>query len=160
MDKSNAIHGKRLASIRLENTKAKCQAYQQLLISTLGLGQYISGAILFVLTQFEEQAKSLVIITMPSRPMHHLAESNDEKYFAQLNETHQTLFFSITLPRLLANFAKEGLQDPLLVRLDLENKMSPNLKFTFFTLRHEDKYVALQHLVIEQIGSLVNEYPR
>ncbi|GLJ15275.1 hypothetical protein SUGI_0249960 [Cryptomeria japonica] len=75
MYKSNAIHGKRLAPMGLENTKAKCQAYHQLLVSTSGLGQYISGAILFMLTQFEEQTKILVvIITMPGRPMHHLAE--------------------------------------------------------------------------------------
>ncbi|GLJ31466.1 hypothetical protein SUGI_0631470 [Cryptomeria japonica] len=78
MDKSNAICGKRLASIGLENTKAKCQAYHQLLVSTSSLGKYISGAILFVLTQFEEQAESLVvIITMSGRPMHHLAEVDE-----------------------------------------------------------------------------------
>ncbi|GLJ38837.1 hypothetical protein SUGI_0791500 [Cryptomeria japonica] len=59
MDKSNAICGKRLASIGLENTKVECQTYHQLLVSTPSLGQYILGGILFMLNQFEEQAKDL-----------------------------------------------------------------------------------------------------
>ncbi|GLJ07995.1 hypothetical protein SUGI_0079180 [Cryptomeria japonica] len=131
-------------------------------------------------TQFEELAKSPdIIIATPGRLMHHLAEVEEmslrtveyvvfdeadrlfemgfaeqlRKILAQLSETRQTLLFSATLPRLLADFAKAGLRDPQLVRLDLENKISPDLKLTFFTLRHEDKYAALLHLVREQIGT-------
>ncbi|RAK52446.1 hypothetical protein DJ021_18445, partial [Phenylobacterium hankyongense] len=47
MDESNATCGKRLASIGLENTEANRQAYRTLLVSAPGLGNYISGAILF-----------------------------------------------------------------------------------------------------------------
>ena len=43
MDESNATCGKRLESIGLENTEANRQAYRELLVSTPGLGQYISG---------------------------------------------------------------------------------------------------------------------
>ncbi|CAO2830543.1 unnamed protein product [Amaranthus hypochondriacus] len=53
MDESNATCGKRLASIGLENTEANRQAYRTLLITAPGLGQYISGAILFEETLYQ-----------------------------------------------------------------------------------------------------------
>lgn len=53
MDESNATCGLRLASIGLENTEANRQAYRQLLVLTPGLGEYISGAILFEETLYQ-----------------------------------------------------------------------------------------------------------
>jgi fructose-bisphosphate aldolase class I len=53
MDESNATCGLRLSSIGMENTEANRQAYRQLLVSTPGLGQYISGAILFEETLYQ-----------------------------------------------------------------------------------------------------------
>jgi len=53
MDESNATCGKRLESIGLENTETNRQAYRELLVTTPGLGQYISGAILFEETLFQ-----------------------------------------------------------------------------------------------------------
>jgi fructose-bisphosphate aldolase class I len=47
MDESYATCGLRLASIGLENTEVNRQAYRQLLVGTPGLGEYVSGAILF-----------------------------------------------------------------------------------------------------------------
>lgn len=43
MDESNATCGKRLESIGLENTVENRQAYRELLVTTPGLGEYISG---------------------------------------------------------------------------------------------------------------------
>jgi len=53
MDESNATCGKRLESIGMQNTVESRQAYRQLLCSTPGLGEYISGAILFEETLFQ-----------------------------------------------------------------------------------------------------------
>ncbi|KAH0467168.1 hypothetical protein IEQ34_004406 [Dendrobium chrysotoxum] len=53
IDESNATCGKRLASIGLDNTEANRQAYRQLLLTTSGLGEYISGAILFEETLYQ-----------------------------------------------------------------------------------------------------------
>lgn len=130
--------------------------------------------------QFEELAQNPdIIIATPGRLMHHLAEVEgmslrtveyvvfDEadslfgmgfaeqlhKILTQLSETRQTLLFSATLPSALAEFAKAGLRDPQLVRLDLETKISPDLKLIFFTLRHEEKHAALLYLVREVISS-------
>ena len=53
MDESNATCGLRLASIGLENTEVNRQAYRQLLCTTPGLGEYISGAIMFEETLYQ-----------------------------------------------------------------------------------------------------------
>ncbi|KAI9186198.1 hypothetical protein LWI28_014761 [Acer negundo] len=131
-------------------------------------------------SQFEELAQNPdTIIATPGRLMHHLSEVDDmslktveyvvfdeadclfgmgfaeqlHKILTQLSENRQTLLFSATLPSALAEFAKAGLRDPHLVRLDLETRISPDLKLTFFTLRPEEKYAALIYLIREQITS-------
>nr|ABK24286.1 unknown [Picea sitchensis]ABK24892.1 unknown [Picea sitchensis]ABK25367.1 unknown [Picea sitchensis]ACN40665.1 unknown [Picea sitchensis] len=53
IDESNATCGKRLASIGLENNETNRQAYRQLLLTTPGLGEYISGSILFEETLYQ-----------------------------------------------------------------------------------------------------------
>ncbi|KAF5836500.1 fructose-1,6-diphosphate aldolase isoenzyme 1 [Dunaliella salina] len=53
MDESNATVGKRLDSIGLENNETNRKAYREMLVSTQGLGQYISGAILFEETLYQ-----------------------------------------------------------------------------------------------------------
>ncbi|KAJ9189158.1 hypothetical protein P3X46_000487 [Hevea brasiliensis] len=130
--------------------------------------------------QFEELAQNPdIIIATPGRLMHHLSEVEDmslrtveyvvfdeadslfgmgfaeqlHKILTQLSENRQTLLFSATLPSALAEFAKAGLRDPQLVRLDLETKISPDLKLKFFTLRQEEKHAALLYLVREHISS-------
>ena len=50
-------------------------------------------------------------------------------------EGRQTLLFSATMPRALAEFARAGLREPTLVRLDAENKISPELGLAFFSVR-------------------------
>ncbi|XP_060675245.1 fructose-bisphosphate aldolase 1, chloroplastic-like [Ziziphus jujuba] len=52
MDESNATCGKPLA-IGVENNEANRQAYRTLLVTAPGLGQYISGAILFKETLYQ-----------------------------------------------------------------------------------------------------------
>jgi len=47
---------------------------------------------------------------------------------ARLPESRQTLLFSATLPKLLVDFAKAGLHDPTLIRLDVDTKISDQLK--------------------------------
>lgn len=131
-------------------------------------------------SQFEELAQNPdIIIATPGRLMHHLSEVDDmtlrtveyvvfdeadclfgmgfaeqlHKILSQLSENRQTLLFSATLPSALAEFAKAGLRDPQLVRLDLETRISPDLKLAFFTLRQEEKHAALLYLIREQISS-------
>ncbi|KAF2857106.1 DEAD-domain-containing protein [Piedraia hortae CBS 480.64] len=71
-------------------------------------------------------------------------------FAAQLHEilhslpaSRQTLLFSATLPNSLVEFARAGLQDPQLVRLDAESKISPGLESAFLTVKRTEKEGAL-----------------
>ena len=55
-------------------------------------------------------------------------ESQLREIIHRLADKRQTLLFSATLPKLLMEFAKAGLHDPTLIRLDVDNKLSPNLQ--------------------------------
>lgn len=62
MDESNATCGKRLASIGLENTEANRQAFRTLLVTVPGLGNYVSGAILFEETLYQSTVDGKKIV--------------------------------------------------------------------------------------------------
>ncbi|KAI9884826.1 MAG: ATP-dependent RNA helicase dbp10 [Watsoniomyces obsoletus] len=68
-----------------------------------------------------------------------------------LPTSRQTLLFSATLPRSLVEFARAGLQEPHLIRLDAESKVSPDLESAFFTIKSVDKDGALLHLLADVI---------
>ena len=65
----------------------------------------------------------------------------------RLPSQRQTLLFSATLSKILAEFAKAGLYEPELIRLDIEMKLNENLKLLFFHLRHDDKTALLLYLL-------------
>ncbi|KAJ3210898.1 ATP-dependent RNA helicase ddx54 [Dinochytrium kinnereticum] len=113
-----------------------------------------------------------VIIATPGRLMHLIIEMNldlrlieyvvfdeadrlFEMGFAEqlkeilhkLPENRQTVLFSATLPKLLVDFAKAGLVDPALIRLDADTKLSPDLQLLFFTLKPEEKDASLLYLL-------------
>lgn len=64
-----------------------------------------------------------------------------------LPPSRQTLLFSATLPSTLVEFARAGLQDPSLVRLDAETKVSPDLESAFFSVKSGEKEGALLHIL-------------
>ena len=64
-----------------------------------------------------------------------------------LPSSRQTSLFSATLPKSLVEFARAGLQEPTLVRLDAETKISPDLQSVFFTLKSAEKEGALLHIL-------------
>ena len=64
-----------------------------------------------------------------------------------LPQSRQTLLFSATLPKSLVEFARAGLQEPSLVRLDAESKISPDLQSAFFSVKTAEKEGALLHIL-------------
>ena len=54
MDESNGTCGKRLETIGLDNTEENRKAYRTLLVATPGLSEYVSGAILFEETLYQD----------------------------------------------------------------------------------------------------------
>ncbi|GAX82476.1 hypothetical protein CEUSTIGMA_g9903.t1 [Chlamydomonas eustigma] len=130
--------------------------------------------------QFAELAQNPdIIVATPGRLLHHLAEVEglslrtveylvlDEadrmfemgfkdqvlELIGRMSDRRQSLLFSATMPKTLAEFAQAGLQSPQLVRLDVETKISPDLKLAFFTVRPEEKLGALVYLVREVVDA-------
>lgn len=58
---------------------------------------------------------------------------------ASLPEKRQSMLFSATLPRNLVDFAKAGLINPVLVRLDAESKISEALEMCFFSCKKNER---------------------
>ncbi|KAF7217132.1 ATP-dependent RNA helicase DDX54 [Nothobranchius furzeri] len=70
-----------------------------------------------------------------------------QEIIQRLPDTRQTLLFSATLPKLLMEFARAGLVEPVLIRLDVDSKLSDQIKLSFFHLRVDDKPALLLHLL-------------
>lgn len=69
----------------------------------------------------------------------------------RLPPSRQTLLFSATLPKSLVDFAKAGLQNPKLVRLDAESKISADLRMAFFSVKQDEKDACLLVLLRDVI---------
>lgn len=70
----------------------------------------------------------------------------------RLPASRQTLLFSATLPKSLVEFAKAGLENPKLVRLDVEGKISTDLRMAFFSVKQTEKDASLLILLRDVIG--------
>ncbi|KAM3437899.1 hypothetical protein MY4824_003548 [Beauveria thailandica] len=85
-------------------------------------------------------------------------------FAAQLTEilhalplSRQTLLFSATLPTSLVEFARAGLQEPSLVRLDADTKVSPDLQSAYFSIKGDEKEGSLLHILHDVIKVPVGE---
>ncbi|EGV64202.1 ATP-dependent RNA helicase dbp10 [Yamadazyma tenuis] len=70
---------------------------------------------------------------------------------AGLPASRQTLLFSATLPKSLVEFAKAGLSNPTLVRLDADSKISDQLEMAFVTTKRNEREANLLYLLQEVI---------
>ncbi|KAL4907152.1 ATP-dependent RNA helicase dbp10 [Aspergillus multicolor] len=150
-------------------------------VKELGKGTDLKCVLLVGGDSLEEQFSMMagnpdIVIATPGRFLHLKVEMNldlssikyvvfDEAdrlfemgFAAQLTEilhglpsTRQTLLFSATLPKSLVEFARAGLQDPTLVRLDTESKISPDLQNAFFSVKSAEKEGALLYILHEVI---------
>ncbi|GBN01652.1 ATP-dependent RNA helicase DDX54, partial [Araneus ventricosus] len=65
----------------------------------------------------------------------------------RLPTERQTLLFSATLPKVLVDFVKLGVEEPVLIRLDVDLQISENLKTSYFLCRTDDKAAVLLYLL-------------
>lgn len=151
-------------------------------VKELGRGTDLQCALLVGGDSLEEQfgymaANPDIVIATPGRFLHLKVEMNldlssvkyvvfDEAdrlfemgFATQLTEilhalppSRQTLLFSATLPASLVEFARAGLQDPSLVRLDADTKVSPDLESAFFGVKGAEKEGSLLHILHDVIG--------
>ena len=66
---------------------------------------------------------------------------------SRLPTERQTALFSATLPKTVVEFARAGLKEPVLVRLDLESKLNDGLKTVYLRVSEDNKWAALLHLI-------------
>ncbi|KOB71905.1 ATP-dependent RNA helicase DDX54, partial [Operophtera brumata] len=66
-----------------------------------------------------------------------------QEIVARLPSSRQTLLFSATLPKMLVEFARAGLSDPMLIRLDVDWKLPDTLWLGWLAVRAELKTAAL-----------------
>lgn len=78
-------------------------------------------------------------------------EEQLNELLAALPPNRQTLLFSATLPSSLVDFAKAGLTNPVLVRLDAESKISENLEMLFLSIKQGEREANLLYLLQEVI---------
>ncbi|PSN72841.1 DEAD-domain-containing protein [Corynespora cassiicola Philippines] len=156
-------------------------------VKELGRGTDLRTILLVGGDSLEEQFSSMttnpdIIIATPGRFLHLKVEMGldlssvryivfDEAdrlfemgFAAQLSEilhalptTRQSLLFSATLPKSLVEFARAGLSEPKLIRLDAESKLSPDLENAFFTVKEDAKDGALLHLLDKVIKMPMGE---
>ena len=150
-------------------------------VKELGRGTALRSVLLVGGDSLEDDFSSMmtnpdIIIATPGRFLHLKIEMNmdfssvqyvvfDEAdrlfemgFAAQLGQillalpsSRQTLLFSATLPKSLVEFARAGLQDPQLLRLDAESKVSPDLCSAFFLVKPAEREGALLHILQDLI---------
>ncbi|KAM7332133.1 hypothetical protein ACRRTK_008841 [Alexandromys fortis] len=70
-----------------------------------------------------------------------------QEIISRLPGGHQTVLFSATLPKLLVEFARAGLTEPVLIRLDVDTKLNEQLKTSFLLVREDTKAAVLLYLL-------------
>ncbi|RWS31625.1 ATP-dependent RNA helicase DDX54-like protein [Leptotrombidium deliense] len=113
------------------------------------------GRLLHVLVEMDAKLQSAeyVVFDEADRLFEMGFQEQLNEIINRLPSNRQTLLFSATLPQLLVDFAKAGLHDPELIRLDVELKLSENLKTVYLACKAEDKMALLLHLLKSVVKS-------
>lgn len=111
------------------------------------------GRLLHLIVEMNMDLKSVqyVVFDEADRLFEMGFETALSEILQRLPTSRQTLLFSATLPKSLVEFAKAGLQNPKLVRLDAESKISSDLKMAFFSVKQAEKDACLLALLRDVI---------
>lgn len=111
------------------------------------------GRLLHLLVEMNASLKSVefLVFDEADRLFELGFETSLTEIISKLSPTRQTLLFSATLPKSLVEFAKAGLQNPKLVRLDAESKISNDLQMAFISVKPKEKEAALLLLLRDVI---------
>lgn len=111
------------------------------------------GRLLHLLVEMNTNLKSVefLVFDEADRLFELGFETSLTEIISKLAPSRQTLLFSATLPKSLVEFAKAGLQNPKLVRLDAESKISNDLQMAFISVKPKEKEAALLLLLRDVI---------
>ncbi|BFZ21614.1 hypothetical protein BsWGS_24653 [Bradybaena similaris] len=107
------------------------------------------GRLLHVLVEMEMRLKTVeyVVFDEADRLFEMGFQDQLQEIIHRFSDARQTVLFSATLPKTLVEFARAGLTDPTLIRLDVDTKLNENLKLSFFSCRDADKCALLLYLL-------------
>ncbi|KAK7489372.1 hypothetical protein BaRGS_00019316, partial [Batillaria attramentaria] len=107
------------------------------------------GRLLHVLVEMNQSLKAIqyVVFDEADRLFEMGFAEQLKEILHRVPESRQTLLFSATLPKTLVAFARAGLSDPALIRLDVETKLSAQLKMSFLSCRSDSKPAMLLYLL-------------
>lgn len=107
------------------------------------------GRLLHLIVEMNMDLRSLeyVVFDEADRLFEMGFETQLHEILSRLPITRQTMLFSATLPNSLVDFAKAGLNNPKLVRLDADSKVSPDLRMSFLSVKPANKEGALLSLI-------------
>ncbi|CAL1544843.1 unnamed protein product [Lymnaea stagnalis] len=127
---------------RMDDQFAALHDYPDIVIAT-------PGRLLHVLVEMEMRLKAVEYIVFDEADRLFEMGFQDQlmEIINRLPDSRQTLLFSATLPKSLVEFTKAGLTDPTLIRLDVDTKLSENLKLSFLSCRDSDKCALLLYLL-------------
>src|SRR5258707_303509 len=125
------------------------------LVDKLSLNSIIAtpGRLLHLTVEMGLDLKSIqyVVFDEADRLFEMGFETALQEILHRLPLVRQTVLFSATLPKSLVEFAKAGLQNPKLVRLDAETKLSNDLRMAFFSVKQAEKDACLLTLLRDVI---------
>nr|ADO17669.1 CNB00610 [Tremella mesenterica] len=113
------------------------------------------GRMLHLIVEMSLDLRTLemVITTKPIGELFEMGfESQLREILHRLPSTRQSLLFSATLPTKVAEFAKAGLVNPSMIRLDAEQTISADLRLHFAYVKPADKDAAVLALLGVLLG--------
>uniref|UniRef100_A0A2C9KH82 RNA helicase n=1 Tax=Biomphalaria glabrata TaxID=6526 RepID=A0A2C9KH82_BIOGL len=131
-----------LGGDRMDDQFAALHDHPDILIAT-------PGRLLHVLVEMGMKLKAVeyIVFDEADRLFEMGFQDQLQEIIHRLPDSRQTLLFSATLPKSLVEFARAGLTDPTLIRLDVDTKLSENLQLSFFSCRDSDKCALLLYLL-------------
>ncbi|KAK0045679.1 ATP-dependent RNA helicase DDX54 [Biomphalaria pfeifferi] len=137
-----------LGGDRMDDQFAALHDHPDILIAT-------PGRLLHVLVEMGMKLKAVeyIVFDEADRLFEMGFQDQLQEIIHRLPDSRQTLLFSATLPKSLVEFARAGLTDPTLIRLDVDTKLSENLQLSFFSCRDSDKCALLLYLLKHIIKS-------
>lgn len=126
----------------MEKQFAKLLEFPDLIVAT-------PGRLLHVLVEMDLKLSSVeyVVFDEADRLFEMGFHEQLNEILHRLPQYKQTLLFSATLPQQLVDFARAGLNEPELIRLDVESKLSENLRTVYIGCRFTDKLAVLLYLL-------------
>jgi len=132
----------------IENQFEALASNPDILVSTPGRLLHL----LMEVTEFTLDLAEVIIFDEADRLFEMGFKAQLHDIMQRMPPARQTMLFSATLPRILIEFTRAGLRDPEFVRLDVESKVSPNLRLAFFAVRSEEKSAVLLYVCRQLIA--------